>query len=50
MILTPKSLKKKHGQIEFVRLFCPTAYNILNINHLEPTGQIVRTNSICPCF
>ena len=32
----------KHGQIEFVRLLCPSVYNILNINHLESTGQFVR--------
>ena len=42
--------KKTHGQIEFVRIACPDAHNRPIINALQATGQIVRTNSICPCY
>ena len=42
-------LKKKHGQIEFVRTNCPAAYNLLIFRYLQVTGQKSRTNSICPC-
>ena len=58
--MTPKSMsseeenieirRKKHGQIEFVRTNCPTAYKLLIFNHLQAPGQKSRTNSICPCF
>ena len=40
----------KHGQIEFVRMVVRQAYNGKEINKLQTVGQIVRTNSICPCF
>ena len=40
----------KHGQIEFVRMVVRQAYNGKEINKLQTAGQIVRTNSICPCY
>ena len=40
----------KHGQIEFVRMVVRQAYNSKEINKLQTVGQIVRTNSICPCY
>ena len=43
-------LKKKHGQIQFVRTNCPAAYNLLIFKHLQAPGQKSRTNSICPCY
>ena len=45
-----KGKEKKHGQIEFVRTICPTAYKPLIFNHLQVPEQKSRTNSICPCF
>ena len=45
-----KAKKKKHGQIEFVRTNCPTAYKPLIFNYLQASEQKSRTNSICPCF
>ena len=41
--------KKQHGQIEFVRTICPTAYKLLIFSSLQAPGQKSRTNSICPC-
>ena len=40
----------KHGQIEFVRMVVRQDYNNKEINKLQTAGQIVRTNSICPCY
>lgn len=43
-------LKKKHGQIQFVRTNCLVAYKLLIFKYLQTLVQKSRTISICPCY